>query len=75
MNIDETIRKYILQNAIKFKGNANPGAIIGKLFAEDPGLKKNAKELSQKINTIIKEINNLSVEEQTANQGSTRVPL
>jgi glutamyl-tRNA synthetase len=62
--MDELIRKYALQNALKFKGKANPGAIIGKVFAEDPSMKKKAKELSQKINSIVKEVNSLSLENQ-----------
>ncbi len=65
MDMDQTIRKYALQNAIKFKGKANPGAIIGKIFAENPENKKQAKEISQKIQEVLKEIHQLSVEEQT----------
>ena len=59
------IKKYVLQNAIKFNGKANPGSIIGKLFAEDPELKKQAGELSKKIQDIVKEVNTLGLEEQT----------
>ncbi|MBR9699320.1 glutamate--tRNA ligase [Candidatus Woesearchaeota archaeon] len=61
--MDSLIRKYALQNAIKFKGKANPGAIIGKVFGEQPELKEQAKELSKKIQEILKETHKLSVDE------------
>ncbi|MBW2982154.1 glutamate--tRNA ligase [Candidatus Woesearchaeota archaeon] len=66
MDIKEKIRKYALQNAVKFNGKANPGAVIGKLLAEDPNLKSKIKDLSRDIQDIIKEISNLSVKEQEA---------
>ena len=43
--IKKIARKYALQNAIKFEGKANPGAVIGHLLAEDPSLKSKIKEL------------------------------
>ena len=58
----ETIRKYALQNALKF-GKAQAGSIIGKLFAEDPSLKEKAKELMKDINKVISEVNTLSEDE------------
>ncbi|HLC50005.1 MAG TPA: glutamate--tRNA ligase [Candidatus Nanoarchaeia archaeon] len=58
------ITKYVLQNAIKYKGKANPGAVIGKLFAEHPHLKENAKELSKEVMKIIGEIAKLPLEKQ-----------
>ena len=66
MDLDKIIRKYALQNAIKFDGKANPGAIIGKVFAEDDSLKKKGKEVSMKIQEILKEVNSMSVEDQKA---------
>ncbi|MDD5086666.1 MAG: glutamate--tRNA ligase [Candidatus Nanoarchaeia archaeon] len=64
MEIKETILKYALQNAVKFNGKANPGTIIGKLLMEDEGLKSKIKELSKDIQTTVKEVNKLSLEEQ-----------
>ncbi|MCK5283835.1 MAG: glutamate--tRNA ligase [Nanoarchaeota archaeon] len=64
MTLDNTIRKYALQNAVKYNGKANPGAIIGKVFAEMPELKKEAKELSKKISGILKQVNSMQLEEQ-----------
>ena len=64
MDISAIITKYALQNAIRFKGKANPGAIIGKVLAEKPELKKDVPSLQKKIKDVLKRINSLSVEEQ-----------
>jgi len=61
--MEALIKKYALQNAIKF-GNANPGAVIGKLLGEKPELKGKIKEIAKKTNEIIQEISQLSIEEQ-----------
>lgn len=62
--LKSTIRKYALQNAVKYKGKANPGAVIGKVLAENPELRDKAKEVSKEALTIIKETNKLSLEKQ-----------
>ena len=64
MITNEKIRFYILSNAVKYQGKANLGAILGKVLQEDPDLKKDIKELSFKISSLIKEINSLPLEEQ-----------
>ena len=66
-NLKTTIRKYALHNAIKYKGRANPGAVIGKVLAENPDLRDKAKEISKEIIKAIKEINKLSLENQEKN--------
>ncbi|MBL7054407.1 glutamate--tRNA ligase [Candidatus Woesearchaeota archaeon] len=60
----QIILKYALQNAVRYDGNANPGAIIGKVLAENPELRSKVKELSKEIKTIVKEVNKLSKKEQ-----------
>ena len=62
--LKQTITKYALQNAVKYKGKADPGAVIGKVFAEMPELKEKAQELSKEVAKIAKEINGLSLEKQ-----------
>ena len=66
--MDESLKaaiiKYALQNAIKYKGKANPDAVTGKVLAENPGLKGKAKEIGKEIVKIIGEINKLSQEKQ-----------
>ncbi|MBD3249934.1 glutamate--tRNA ligase [Candidatus Woesearchaeota archaeon] len=62
--MEDIIRKYALDNAVKFEGKANPGAVIGKVLKEDPSLKENMKEVSKEINSIIKDVNSLGLERQ-----------
>ena len=61
------ITKYALQNAVKYKGKANAGAVIGKVFAECPELKEKAKEISKEIVKIITDINKFSLDKQEKN--------
>ena len=63
-NLKTVIRKYALQNAVKFKGKANQGAVIGKVLAENPELKEKAKDIAKEINKVIGEINKLPLEKQ-----------
>ncbi len=63
-NLKNAIRKYALQNAVRYKGNANPGAVIGKVLAENPNLREKAKEISAEAVKIIKEVNKLPFEKQ-----------
>ncbi len=64
MELNEIILKYALQNAVKFNGKANPGAIIGKLLKDDDDLKSKIKELSKDIQKTVKDVNKLSLDEQ-----------
>lgn len=62
--MDKKIRFYALENAVKFKGTANPGAVIGKVLRDNPKLKKDMKTLSKKIQDIVKEVNELHLTKQ-----------
>jgi len=64
MELRKLIEKYALANAVKFDGKATAGAVIGKVLAENPSLKERMKEVSKDINSIVLEINKLSMEEQ-----------
>jgi len=64
MDIELIIKKYALQNAIKYEGKATSGAVLGKVFAEHPELKSKGKELSVKIAEMVNKINSLPLEEQ-----------
>ncbi len=64
MDIETVARKYALKNAIEFEGEANPGAVIGKIFAELDIANEDKKEVQMKAQKIVKEVNNLSLEEQ-----------
>src|SRR3989344_5407559 len=64
--MDKEIEKFALHNAIKYEGKANPGAVLGQVFADDPKRKEQTKELAQKVQVIVKQVNSLSLEEQKA---------
>ncbi len=63
-SLKQTITKYALQNAVRYKGKANIGAVIGKVFAEMPELKEKAHEISKEAVKIISEVNKLGFEKQ-----------
>ncbi len=64
MELKQAILKHALENAVKFKGRANPGAVVGKILSEFSDAKQNMKEISKQINDIIKEVNAMGLEEQ-----------
>ena len=61
---EQIIRKYALQNAVLYKGKANPKAVIGKVLADSPELRPKAKELIPLSQEIVEEVNSLSPEKQ-----------
>ncbi len=60
------IRNLALQNAVKFNGKANPGAVIGHILGSHPEAKADMKNISKLVNDIIKEINKIPLEKQRA---------
>lgn len=63
-DLKDSILKYTLENAVKFKGKANPGAIVGKLLKDNPSLKDSMKDTSKQIQATVKEVNDMKPEEQ-----------
>jgi glutamyl-tRNA synthetase len=64
VDLEAIVRKYALQNAITYEGKASVGAVLGKVMAENPDLKTQAKEVSLVARTIISEVNALPLDEQ-----------
>ena len=60
----EIILKYTLQNAIFYNGKADPGAVMGKVMAEQPHLRKRNQEVRKEIEQAVKQINAISPEQQ-----------
>ncbi|MGM5484393.1 MAG: glutamate--tRNA ligase [Nanobdellota archaeon] len=58
------IRKHALANAVKYNGKANPKSIIGKIIAEKPEVKKDMRSTMEKINSIVEDVNRITLEEQ-----------
>ena len=66
VNIEDTIRNYALQNAVFFKGKANPKAVVGKILGEFPEFRSKSAEIIPLINSIVEEVNAMGLEAQTA---------
>lgn len=64
-DIEVLIRKYALQNAVFFKGKANPKAIVGKILGECPEYRSKAAEVTVLINSIVADVNAMGLEAQT----------
>ncbi len=62
----ELIRKAALLNAVSHDGKAQAGAMVGKVLGERQDLRSNVKELSVVINSVVNEVNSLSLAEQKA---------
>ena len=46
-SVEETIRKFALQNAVFYKGTANPKAVVGKILGGCPELRPRAAEITR----------------------------
>ncbi len=64
-SVEDTIRKFALQNAVFFKGTANPKAVVGKILGGFPEFRAKAGELTPLINSIVEEVNAMGLEAQT----------
>ena len=62
MELEEIARKYALRNAVEHGGECNPGAVIGKIFAEEEFDDKG--EVTQTAQKVCQEVNELSLEGQ-----------
>jgi len=66
--ISEEFKDFVflsaLENAVSFKGSANPKALIGKCMPKFPEMKQNMKDYMQVLNEIVAEVNNLGFEKQ-----------
>ncbi len=62
--VEELIRKYALENAVKFGGKCNPQAVLGKVLGERPELKSRAKDLAKLVEEISDQINSMSLDSQ-----------
>ncbi len=64
MDVKKAALKHALQNAVEFKGNANAGAVIGKVISENPELKDRIKDVAAAANAAVKEVNLMRAEER-----------
>ncbi|HIJ99109.1 TPA: glutamate--tRNA ligase [archaeon] len=55
----DLILKHALANALTHEGKANEGAVLGKVLAENPGLKKDIENLRKEIKKVVSEVTKL----------------
>ncbi|MFH1450811.1 MAG: glutamate--tRNA ligase [archaeon] len=64
MKSEELIEKHALANAVQHNGKASMGAVMGRVLADDPALKKNISKLQEKLAEIVKKVNRMNSDEQ-----------
>ncbi|MBT3836603.1 glutamate--tRNA ligase [Candidatus Woesearchaeota archaeon] len=52
----DTVRKFVLKNALDFKGSVNPKAILGLILRSSPEFKKDFQKLNKEIESCIADI-------------------
>ncbi len=62
--IEQLLKRITLINAVRHGGQAQRGAVLGRLLAERPALKACADKISKDCAAIVDEINSLSAAEQ-----------
>jgi glutamyl-tRNA synthetase len=65
-SIKQLVLKYTLENAVKHEGTASEKKVMQKIMATHAELRKQAKQIGNLVEDTVTEINNLSIEEQTA---------
>ncbi len=63
-DVKKLILKHALVNAVAYGGKSTPGAVIGKVVAENPELKKDMQVLAKEVVKIVKQVNSWSLTEQ-----------
>ena len=64
VDIRPTARKYALQNAVQFNGEANEKAVVGKVIAVFKSEKITPKEIIPIVASVVKQVNKISIDEQ-----------
>ncbi|MEA4977970.1 MAG: glutamate--tRNA ligase [Methanomassiliicoccaceae archaeon] len=65
-SLEESIRKFALQNAVFFKGKANPKAVFGKILGGFPEYRSKSAEIGALVDSIVSEVNAMGLESQTS---------
>lgn len=61
---EKLIYKYALLNAVKHKGSAQNGAVVGVIMGSHPELRKDSKKVLKLTAKIVEKVNSLSLAEQ-----------
>lgn len=62
----DSARKFALQNAVLHGGKADAKAVLGRLLAEDPDLRKRVREAAAHVERVVSEVNRISPDAQHA---------
>ncbi len=65
-DLEKVVYKYALINAIKHKGNANEGAVVGSIMSSEPDLRREAKNILPLAKNIVIKVNSMELVEQSA---------
>ncbi|MFQ5620812.1 MAG: glutamate--tRNA ligase [Candidatus Nanoarchaeia archaeon] len=65
MNMEKQIKIYALDNAVRYKGKASRGAVIGQVVNAYPEWKAKMKELQPMLNAVLEEVNAMTAFEQS----------
>jgi glutamyl-tRNA synthetase len=63
-DLDLLLRKYALQNAVKYGGTPRAGTVISRIMGEYPELRSEGRRISVLMKAIVKEITGLTPEKQ-----------
>lgn len=63
---EKLIYKYALLNAVKHKGSAQSGAVVGVIMGNHPELRKDAQNILKLSGEVVGKVNALSLEDQKA---------
>ena len=61
---EELILKYVLANAVKYKGKADVKAIMGKILQERPDLKPELSRIASYASVIVRDVNTMTLKQQ-----------
>ncbi len=58
------LKRYVLDNAVLYKGKANLKAVVGHLIGKFPEVKKDMKNFMKDLRKVVDEVNSLDFEKQ-----------
>ncbi len=64
--LEKIIYKYALINAVRHKGKALEGAVMGAVMSSEPQLRTRAQEISQLVSRVVEKVNSMDRDEQEA---------
>lgn len=64
-DILELLYKYALLNAVKHKGQAQSGAVVGVVMGSHPELRKESQKIIKTASKVVEKVNSMSLDEQS----------